>query len=150
MEKVVSRGIMDKLLLFRIFTTVSGLFALVSIVVGLFVPAWIVFDMRISPGGRTAAIPKPPPPGVTDKFGLTHADRKSLMAPPDSTHNSIEHHRNKLKLRLLGLNIKTSANIGLWTVSACVDAGTHHGEQCMSMSMERFAQSLTQSNTAGK
>ena len=73
------------------------------------------------------------------------------MGAAEAAHSaSMENHRNKMKLRLLGLNIKTSANIGLWTVSACVDAGTHMGEQCMSMSMDRFAQSLTQSNTAGK
>ena len=154
MRKVLEFIVMEKLLLFRIFTIVTALFALVSILVGLFLPAWIVFDMRISPGGRSgsAAIPKPPPaPGVTDKFGLTHADRKSIMGAAEAAHSaSMENHRNKMKLRLLGLNIKTSANIGLWTVSACVDAGTHMGEQCMSMSMDRFAQSLTQSNTAGK
>lgn len=137
--------------MFRIFTIVSGLFALIFIVVGLFAPAWIVFDMRISPGGR-GTIPKPPTQGVTDKFGLTHADRKALMGGTGNMHSMehMEHHaRNKMKLRLLGLNIQTSANIGLWMVSACVDTGSRIGEQCLSMSMDRFAQSLTQSNTAG-
>lgn len=140
----------EKLLLFRIFTIVSGLFALVSILVGLFAPAWIVFDMRITPGGRgPVSKPPPPPQAVSDKFGLPRTDRKSMMGPTEHSSSTLDHHRKLKLLKLLGLNIKTSAHIGLWTVSACVDTGGRIGEQCMSMSMERFAQSLTQSNTAG-